>query len=70
VFMMAAVATIAGVVVLEARPVYAYLGARWTGRAPSTGELVLGFGLAAALCLAAAVVPLRVAVARLERLDS
>ena len=70
VFMMAAVAVIAGVVVLEARPVYAYLGARWTGRAPSTGELALGFGLAAALCLAAAVVPLRVAVARLERLDS
>src|SRR5688572_25769162 len=69
VFMMAAVAVIAGVVVLEARPVYAFLGARWTGRDPSTSEMLLGFGMAGALCVAAAVVPLRVAVRRLERLE-
>ena len=69
VFMMAAVAVIAGVVVLEARPVYAFLAARWTGRDPSMTEMLLGFGLAGALCIAAAVVPLRVAVRRLERLE-
>ena len=66
VYMMAAVATIGAVVVLEARPVYAYLSAHWTHTRPHPAELMFGFGAAALLCALAAVLPLRMAVRRLE----
>lgn len=65
-FMMTAVAVIGGVVVLEARPVYAYLAARTYGYNPDPTELVIGFGLAALLCVVAALVPIRVALRKLE----
>jgi ABC-2 type transport system permease protein len=45
-FMIASVGQIAGVVVLEARPVYGYLSARLYGTQPSTTDMVLGFGAA------------------------
>ena len=69
VFMMTAIALIAGTVVLEARPVYAYLRARTYGTPMDTTEMVIGFGLAALVCLTATVVPLRVALSRLETIE-
>ncbi|MEO8621600.1 MAG: hypothetical protein ABI625_11075, partial [bacterium] len=52
-YMIASVALIAAVIVLEARPVYGYLSAQFYGTPTYVGEMVLGFGLAAALCMAA-----------------
>ena len=70
-YMMSAVGVIGAVIVLEARPVYAYLSAISFGggeRAPLL-ELVLGFGLAAIVCLTATFWPIRVAIRRLEALE-
>jgi ABC-2 type transport system permease protein len=68
-FMMSAIVVIAGVVVLEARPVYSYLSARAYGGQPDAMEMVLGFGLAALLCVTATIVPIRIALRRLENLE-
>jgi ABC-2 type transport system permease protein len=68
-FMMSAIAVIAGVVVFEARPVYGFLSAQTFGGDADPFEMILGFGLAAALCGAATVVPIRIALARLERIE-
>lgn len=68
-FMMSAIVVIAGVVVLEARPVYSYLSARAYGGQPDPLEMILGFGLAALLCIAATIVPVRIALRRLESLE-
>jgi ABC-2 type transport system permease protein len=68
-FMMASVALIGGIVVLEARPVYSYLSARTFGTAIEPTEMIVGFTLAALLCIAATVVPIRVAHARLEAVE-
>jgi ABC-2 type transport system permease protein len=68
-FMMSAIAVIAGVVVLEARPVYSYLQARTFGGRPDPIEMIIGFGLAALLCVAATIVPIRIALRRLENLE-
>lgn len=65
-FMMTAVCLIGGVIVLEARPVYAYLSARTQGVTPDISEMVTGLGLAAGLCLATIFIPLHVARRRLE----
>ncbi len=69
VFMMTAIALIAGTVVLEARPVYAYLRAKTFGTPLEPTEMIVGFGLAALLCVAATIVPLRVAHVRLEAVE-
>jgi ABC-2 type transport system permease protein len=69
IFMMTAVALIAGTVVLEARPVYAYLRAKTYGTPLDTTEMILGFGLATALCVAATIIPFRVARIRLEAVE-
>jgi ABC-2 type transport system permease protein len=69
VFMMTAVAIIAGTVVLEARPVYAYLRAKTYGTPLDATEMIVGFGLAATLCIVATIVPLRVARLRLEAVE-
>jgi ABC-2 type transport system permease protein len=69
VFMMSAVALIAGVVVLEARPVYAYLQAKAFDGVVPQQEMILGFGMAGALCLVAMIVPWKVARARLEAIE-
>ena len=66
VFMMASVALIGGVIVLEARPVYSYLSARAFGTEPDMTEMVLGFGAATLLCLGATFIPLMIAIQRLE----
>ncbi len=70
-FMMTSVLVIGGVIFLEARPVYRFLTARLYG-APETvdpTEMVVGFGLAALLCLVATFAPLRLAEQRLELLE-
>ena len=68
-YMMAAVALIAGVIMFEARPVYAYLRARTFGESAASGDLVVGFALAGALCLLAIFVPLAIARRRLESIE-
>jgi hypothetical protein len=69
--MMSAVGVIGAVIVLEARPVYDYLSAIsfGGGESPPTMPLVLGFGLAAAVCLTATFWPIRIAVRKLEALE-
>src|SRR6476469_6104696 len=69
VFMIASVGLIAGVIILEARPVYSFLSARLYGTPASMTEMVLGFGAAAALCAAATVVPIGIARRRLEAVE-
>jgi ABC-2 type transport system permease protein len=68
-FMIASVGLIAGVVVLEARPVYSYLSARFYGTPTSTAEMVIGFGSATLLCVAATVIPIAIAKRRLEAVE-
>jgi ABC-2 type transport system permease protein len=68
-FMIASVGLIAGVVVLEARPVYSYLSAKLYGTPTSMTEMVFGFGLAALLCVVATIIPIRVANRRLEAVE-
>jgi ABC-2 type transport system permease protein len=68
-FMMASVALIAGVVIAEARPVYGFLRAVAYGGTVDSTEMVIGFGIAGALCLVATVVPIQIAKARLERIE-
>ncbi len=66
-YMMTSVALIGAVVVLEARPVYQYVRRiTYRGDADPT-EMVVGFVLVAVLCVATTLIPLRVAVGRLER---
>jgi ABC-2 type transport system permease protein len=68
-YMMAAIGVIGGVIVCEARPVYAYLRARTFNEPIAAGDLVLGFVLAGVLCLAATFVPLYLARRRLETIE-
>jgi ABC-2 type transport system permease protein len=68
-FMIASVGLIAGVVVLEARPVYSYLSAKLYGTPTSMSDMVFGFGLAALLCIVATIIPIRVANRRLEAVE-
>lgn len=69
VFMMASVVLIGVVLVLEARPVYAYLNGIAFGTDVEPVEMILGFGGAIAVCLAATFVPIRLALRRLEQLE-
>jgi ABC-2 type transport system permease protein len=68
-FMMSSIAVIAGVVILEARPVIGYLRARAFGEPTDPVAMAIGFGLAALLCITATVVPIRVALRRLEAIE-
>jgi ABC-2 type transport system permease protein len=68
-FMMASVALIGGVVVLEARPVFTFLSSRLYGRELDPFDLVFGFSAAFVLCAVATVVPIRVALTRLEAVE-
>ena len=65
-FMMASICIIGGTIILEARPVYGYLSARAFHQPENPLEMVLGFGAAALLCVASTVIPIRVALRRLE----
>jgi ABC-2 type transport system permease protein len=68
-FMMTSVALIGAVIVLEARPVYEYLSAQAFGTAVETPSMVIGLGGAALLCIVATLVPIAVAVRKLERVE-
>jgi ABC-2 type transport system permease protein len=68
-YMMTSVGLIGGVVVLEARPVYGYLRSRWMNAPIAPTEMVVGFGLALVLCLAATLIPIRVALRRLDAVE-
>ena len=68
-FMMSAVTLIGIVVILEARPVYGYLAARSFGVPADLTSMVIGFGSAALVCIAATLIPLRLAQRRLEQLE-
>jgi ABC-2 type transport system permease protein len=68
-YMMAAVAVIGGVVILEARPVYGYLSAKAFGQPIEPTEMIFGFGAAALLCILATVVPIAIAQRRLEAVE-
>lgn len=68
-FMMAAIALIGVVLVLEARPVYAFLSAVAAGEDPVPLDLAFGLGMAAAVCLASTFIPLRIARRRLEMVE-
>jgi ABC-2 type transport system permease protein len=69
IFMMTAVTLIGIVIVLEARPVYAYLSARAFGTQPEATGMLLGFGAAALLCVGATLLPIRIATNRLSSLE-
>jgi ABC-2 type transport system permease protein len=70
-FMMAAVTYLAGVVILEAWPVYLYLGSRMAGGEAEIGAvpLVLGVSGALLLTLAAVFLPLRAGIAKVKSVD-
>jgi ABC-2 type transport system permease protein len=71
-FMMAAVTYLAGVVILEAWPVYHFLRGRIAGGVggpAATGPLALGLGGAALLTVLVVVVPLRAGVRRVRSVD-
>jgi ABC-2 type transport system permease protein len=68
-FMMTAIGLIGAVLVLEARPIYAWLGARSAGEVAPAGELVTGLVGAAVVCLIATFVPLRMAQRRLDAIE-
>ena len=64
-FMMTSVSLIGIVVLLEGRPVYEYLTAQTFKSVPDVRAMILGFTLAGLLCVAATLVPLRMAERRL-----
>ncbi len=70
-FMMAAVSYLAGVVILEAWPVYLYLNSRFTGGAAEVGlaPLLMGVSGAAILTALAVVLPLRAGMQRVQSID-
>lgn len=70
-FMMSAVTYLAGVVIMEAWPVYLFLAARFRPDAPDAGvlPLVLGGSGVVALTLAAVLLPLRAGVRRVRTLE-
>jgi len=69
VFMLSSAVLIGAVVLLEARPVYSYLSQEAFGTVADPTDMVIGFALALAVCLAGTFVPLTVAVRRLDRLE-
>jgi ABC-2 type transport system permease protein len=70
VFMMATIALLAAVIVVLSQPVYAYVRATFEGRPVAVdGGMVAAFGVAAALCAAATILPLRAGLRKIESLD-
>jgi ABC-2 type transport system permease protein len=70
VFMMATVALLAGVLVTLSRAVYTYVRAAFEGQPLGvTGEMIVWFVVAAALCAAATIVPLRLALRKMETFE-
>ena len=68
-FMMTSIALIGGVIVLEAPAVYSYLSARAFGTPTDPWAMARGLGLAAVICVVATIVPIRIALQRLEAVE-
>ncbi len=67
IYMMTAILLICAVTVAEARPVYLFLARQAIrSRAGGTGEMVAGFAVATALCVGATLLPIGIALRRLE----
>lgn len=70
VYMMATIALLAAVIVIESVPVYRYLRAAFERQPLEVSPLMVGaFLLAAAVCLTATVVPLKVALRKMEEFE-
>src|SRR5258705_7407925 len=70
VFMMTTIALLAGVLVVLSRAVYAYVQSAWEGQSIGvTPEMMLWFVVAAALCTAATLIPLRLALRKMETFE-
>ncbi len=70
VFMMATIALLTVIILIESVPVYRYLRAAYEQRPVEVTPVMLGaFALAAAVCLAATVIPLQVARRKLEQYE-
>lgn len=70
VFMMATIALLAVVIVIESVPVYRYLRSAFDQEPLTITPLMVGaFGLAAAVCLAATIIPLKIALKRIEEYE-
>src|SRR5690606_24853063 len=64
VFMLGSIVLVGTVLVLEARPVFAWLRHRTFGVRLDVPEMAIGFAVAAAACIAATLIPLAVATRR------
>ena len=69
ILMMASVVLIGLVIVLEARPVYQYVGQRLLKTDPDPSAMLIGFGGATLISLMATFVPIRIAVRRMTELE-
>jgi ABC-2 type transport system permease protein len=70
VFMMATVALLAVVILIESVPVYRYLRAAFEQRPLEVTPVMVGaFALAAAVCIGATVIPLRIALRKMEEFE-
>ncbi len=69
ILMMASVVLIGLVIILEARPVYQYVGARLLKTDPDPSAMWIGFGGATLISLAATFIPIRIAVRRMKELE-
>jgi ABC-2 type transport system permease protein len=68
-FMMTSIVLIGTVLILEARPIYAWLGARSEGEVAAPSDLFVGLAAAAGVCLLATFIPLRLAQRRLDAIE-
>jgi ABC-2 type transport system permease protein len=68
-FMMTSIALIGAVLWLEARPIYEWLSARSAGETVDFRGPGPGLAAAAALCLLATFIPLRIAQRRLDAIE-
>jgi ABC-2 type transport system permease protein len=70
VFMMATVGLLAVVILIESVPVYRYLRASFEQRPLEVTPVMVGaFALAAAVCVAATVIPLKIALRKMEEFE-
>jgi len=70
VFMMATIGLLAIVILIESVPVYGYLRSAFNQEPLHVGPfMVFAFGLAAAVCISATVIPLKIALRTMERYE-
>ena len=70
VFMMTAIVLVAGVIVLEAMPVYGYMSAAFRGEAVEiTTSMILAFIGVLLLCITATAVPLKIGLRKMEEFE-